>query len=79
MNCSSPRVRCKNGAASWNWRVVFTTTVPSPSFILYLQLWDFDLLKYNDCLAETVLDLSEACKKCGPLHLSWPRQPMWLY
>jgi hypothetical protein len=40
----------------------FAHTVPARSSLLYVQIWDFDVLKYNDCLAETVLDLSDACK-----------------
>jgi hypothetical protein len=32
-------VRCKNGAGSFNWRMIFNVKIPSPSQILYLQLW----------------------------------------
>lgn len=43
--------------------MIFPLKLPLPLPLLYLQLWDFDLFKYNDCLAETTLDLSEACRK----------------
>ena len=54
--------RCKHGKGSWNWRMKFRVDLPHKHPLLHIQLWDKDLLSYNDCLAETVLDLSRAMR-----------------
>ena len=40
----------------------FKVDLPLKAPHLHLQLWDRDLLSYNDCIAETVLDLGAACR-----------------
>lgn len=54
--------RCKKGKASFNWRCLFdvelgpnTRAMKFPYF--HLQLWDRDLLKWNDCAGEGVINL----------------------
>jgi hypothetical protein len=52
--------RCSNGKPCWNWRLVMKTEFPprSPELArLHLQLWDKDVLKWNDVLGEAQLDL----------------------
>lgn len=56
--------RCKKGKASWNWRLLFdvelghnTRAMKFPYF--HLQLWDRDLLKWNDCAGEGIIDLGK--------------------
>eukprot|EP01029_Cantina_marsupialis_P007665 TRINITY_DN1863_c0_g1_i5.p1 TRINITY_DN1863_c0_g1~~TRINITY_DN1863_c0_g1_i5.p1 ORF type:complete len:706 (+),score=277.15 TRINITY_DN1863_c0_g1_i5:401-2518(+) len=52
-------LRCKKGKGSWNWRMKWDVALPDmlkfPYF--HLQLWDKDLLKYNDCIADKRFDL----------------------
>lgn len=60
--------RAKRGRASFNWRMKFPIELPIDSEDegerghLHLQLWDKDVL-YDDCLADTVLDLSAFLKQ----------------
>ncbi|KAL3661972.1 hypothetical protein V7S43_012779 [Phytophthora oleae] len=52
--------RCSNGKPCWNWRLILKTEFPprSPEMArLHLQLWDKDVLKWNDVLGEAQLDL----------------------
>ena len=52
--------RCKNGAASWNYRLLFTVDLPlkSPEMgRLHVQLWDKDVIKWNDVIGDTSIDL----------------------
>ncbi|RLN93202.1 hypothetical protein BBJ28_00021764 [Nothophytophthora sp. Chile5] len=52
--------RCSNGKPCWNWRLKLRTEFPprSPELArLHLQLWDKDVLKWNDVLGEAQLDL----------------------
>uniref|UniRef100_H3HD60 C2 domain-containing protein n=1 Tax=Phytophthora ramorum TaxID=164328 RepID=H3HD60_PHYRM len=52
--------RCANGKPCWNWRLVMKTEFPprSPEMArLHIQLWDKDVLKWNDVLGEAQLDL----------------------
>ncbi len=60
--------RCKKGKASWNWRMLFdvelghnTRAMKFPYF--HLQLWDRDLLKWNDCAGEGIIDLGKFYRK----------------
>jgi hypothetical protein len=70
--------RAKKGKASWNWRLLFdvelghnTRAMKFP--YLHLQLWDKDLLKWNDCVGESTFSLgsyySKAYKKNVALKL----------
>lgn len=55
--------RCSDGAASFNWRVLFNVQAPRKNpLMLVLQAWDFDLFKSNDYLCEWTLDLEEIFK-----------------
>ncbi|KAG6610266.1 dysferlin-like protein [Phytophthora cinnamomi] len=52
--------RCSNGRPCWNWRLIMKTEFPprSPELArLHIQLWDKDVLKWNDVLGEAQLDL----------------------
>ena len=58
--------RCKKGKASFNWRMLFdvelghnTRAMKFPYF--HIQLWDRDILKWNDCAGEGVINLGEFC------------------
>lgn len=52
--------RCSNGKPCWNWRFKLPVEYPlrTPEFgRLHIQLWDKDVLKWNDILGEAQLDL----------------------
>eukprot|EP01034_Spumella_vulgaris_P027083 gene27083-33756_t len=60
--------RCKKGKASFNYRILFdvelghsTRAMKFPYF--HLQLWDRDLLKWNDCAGEGVINLGKYYRK----------------
>ena len=60
--------RCKKGNASFNWRLLFdvelghnTRAMKFP--YLHLQLWDRDILKWNDCAGEGTIDLGKFYRK----------------
>ncbi len=53
--------RSRNGKASWNWRFKFPFSIPSTvPLSLKIQLWDKDIFKWNDHIAESDV-------KLGPL------------
>jgi hypothetical protein len=52
-------LRCKKGRGSFNWRMVFPTTVPCKNPILHLQMWDRDYLDVSDLIAQSDLDLGQ--------------------
>jgi hypothetical protein len=55
--------RCYGGKGSWNWRCKFPITLPikTPELgRLHLQLWDKDVVKWNDVICETTFDLCVA-------------------
>lgn len=60
--------RAKNGKASFNWRMKFDLELPidpdseADKGYLHFQMWDKDLL-YDDCLADSVVDLSVFLKQ----------------
>lgn len=61
--------RAKRGKASWNWRLLFdvelghnTRSMKFP--YLHIQLWDKDILKYDDCLGEYTKDMTMFYRKC---------------
>jgi hypothetical protein len=56
------------GKASFNWRMLFdvelghnTRSMKFP--YMHLQLWDRDILKWNDCAGEGVIDLGKYYRK----------------
>ena len=49
--------RCMDGAASFNYRLLFDIRGPRKECMLVLQAWDFDIFKSNDFICEWVLDL----------------------
>ncbi|OQS05760.1 dysferlin [Thraustotheca clavata] len=51
--------RCSTGKASWNYRMKFQIQMPmKPEFArLHIQLWEKDLLKWQDIIGGTELDL----------------------
>lgn len=52
--------RCANGKPCWNWRFTLPVAYPlrAPEFgRLHVQLWDKDVLKWNDLIGEAQLDL----------------------
>ena len=52
--------RCSTGRASWNYRLKFPLTLPlkAPEFArLHVQVWDKDVVKWNDVIGETQIDL----------------------
>lgn len=54
--------RCMNGAASFNYRMVFDVEAPRKDCVLVLQAWDRDLLTRNDYICEWTLDLHSVLK-----------------
>ena len=55
-----PPRRCRSGRASWNWRVKIPIELPlaSPELgRLNVQLWDQDIIKWNDVIGQSQLDL----------------------
>jgi len=56
--------RCKDGAASFNYRIKFDVQSPRQNpLLLVLQAWDFDLFKSNDYICEWTLDLEHIFKQ----------------
>lgn len=60
--------RAKKGKASYNWRLLFdvelghsTRAMKFP--YLHLQLWDRDILKWNDCAGEGTIDIGRYYRK----------------
>jgi hypothetical protein len=56
--------RCKRGKASWNYRLLFDVELGHSTRLmkfpnLHFQLWDRDLLKWNDCAGEVVINIGE--------------------
>lgn len=55
--------RSKGGKGSFNWRCKFNVLLPNKLPRLTLQMWDADVLKYNDCIGETSIDLLLPCHR----------------
>ena len=58
--CTDIHWRCRQGRASWNWRLKFPLELPlaSPELgRLNVQLWDKDIIKWNDIIGQSQLDL----------------------
>ena len=60
--------RAKKGKGSFNWRMQFDVELGHNSRAmkfpyLHLQLWDRDLLKWNDCMAESTVNLGVYFRK----------------
>ena len=75
--CTDIHWRCKKGKGSFNWRMKFKTQWPNKFPYLTFQMWDQDLFKWNDCIAEsTPLDMSkclaEAFRTKAPTHMFPP-------
>jgi hypothetical protein len=56
--------RCKNGKGSFNWRMHFTVELGRKTHqmkfpYLKFQMWDKDILKWNDCIAETTVNIGK--------------------
>jgi len=52
--------RCRHGKASWNWRVKIPVELPLDApekGRLSMQLWDQDIIKWNDVIGESEVDL----------------------
>ena len=63
-----PWIRAKKGKGSFNWRMLFdveighnTRAMKFPYF--HMQLWDKDILKWNDCIGEGILNMGAFYKK----------------
>ncbi|KAA0148152.1 hypothetical protein FNF31_07464 [Cafeteria roenbergensis] len=69
-------LRCKKGRGSFNWRMVFKTTVPCKAPILHLQMWDRDYLEVSDLIAQAELQLDqhfEAARHCNGRYMVMDR------
>jgi hypothetical protein len=53
----------RKGKGSWNWRFKFVITLPSKQPRIHIQLWDKDVFKWSDHIAETMIDLTDICKR----------------
>ena len=52
--------RSQNGNASWNWRMKFPLEVDEQyKCLLYLQLWDRDIVSFDDAIGDATLDLTD--------------------
>ena len=56
--------RAKKGKGSWNYRLLFDVELGHNTRAhkfpyLHFQLWDKDILKYNDCIGEQTLDVGK--------------------
>jgi len=67
--------RAKKGKASWNWRLIFdvelghnTRAMKFP--YLHLQLWDRDILKWNDCAGEGTINIGRYYRKAYKRNLA---------
>ena len=52
--------RCYAGKGSWNWRFKFQVTLPmkTPEMArIHVQLWDKDVVKWNDCICSATIDM----------------------
>lgn len=49
--------RCKEGKASFNYRLLFPFTGPADSYLFTVQCFDRDFFSSNDLIGEAVLDL----------------------
>jgi len=60
--------RAKKGKASFNWRLLFDVELGQSTRAmkfpyLHLQLWDRDIVKWNDCAGEGAIDLGRFYRK----------------
>lgn len=60
--------RAAKGKGSWNYRMKFDVSLSHNCKVLkfpylHIQMWDQDILKWNDIIAETVLDIGGELKK----------------
>ena len=67
--CTDIHWRAKGGKGSWNWRMKFDVELGHNTKVikfpyLHVQAWDQDILKWNDIIAESVIDLGRYLKKC---------------
>ena len=44
--------RCQTGKGSFNWRMKFPVTIPSETYFVNIQIWDVDILSFNDFIAD---------------------------
>merc|ERR1711871_441248 len=56
--------RAKKGKASWNYRLLFDVELGHNTRAhkfpyLHIQMWDKDILKYNDCVGESIFDMKK--------------------
>lgn len=70
--------RSEDGKGEFNWRMKFPITWPGPNSRFKLQIWDRDVLKPNDAIAEANLNLRPFIKKvykkaspCESLEKQW--------
>jgi hypothetical protein len=68
MNNSKPKetdthFRAANGQGSWNWRLKFNVTLPYPTNVLNLQIWDRDLFSSNDYIGDACLPFDDLAKE----------------
>lgn len=58
--------RSKKGKGSFNWRMKFAVTLPTPNKLwprLRFQIWDKDFFSANDSICETLVSLKGLCKQ----------------
>ena len=51
-------MRAVGGTASFNWRCVFQTKLPTPDTFLSLRVFDQDLLTANDYISSATFSIS---------------------
>ena len=48
--------RCQNGNGSFNWRMKFPITIPDDIYRCSVQIWDRDILSFNDFIADATFE-----------------------
>ncbi|CAM9569100.1 unnamed protein product [Phaeothamnion confervicola] len=66
--------RAKKGKGSFNWRMKFMVPLgPRTRSMKFPQMWDKDIFKWNDCIAEGMIDLGKHFRKAYK-----KRQAKWI-
>ena len=67
VNTSEPKetdchYRCQTGEGSFNWRMLFPITIPYDIYRVNIQIWDRDILSFNDFIADATFTFDALAK-----------------
>ena len=54
--------RCQTGKGSFNWRMKWPVTIPHETYRVNIQIWDLDILSFNDFLADATFTYNKLAK-----------------